>query len=116
MPYESGFGLDLLNTMDAYDKELEMYEYVLPRLTKTLKEHHIIEDIFATTIYVSYSKKAIVFEDLSLKDYRMPARSDGLDMAHTKLLLTNLAIFHASAAQLHESEPEVFKNFTHGSW
>lgn len=101
--------------MDAYDKELEMYEYILPRLTKTLKDHCITEDIFATTIYVSYSKKAIVFEDLSLKNYRMPARSDGLDMTHSKLLLTNLAIFHATAAQLHESEPTVFKNFRHGT-
>lgn len=101
--------------MDAYDKELEMYQYILPRLTKTLKEHRITDDIFATTIYVSYSRKAILFEDLSLKDYRMPARNNGLDMAHTKLLLTNLAIFHAAGAQLRESDSEVFKNFTHGS-
>lgn len=107
-------GLDLLDEMDAYDKELEMYETILPRLTKLLRANNMHEDIFAATIYVSCSKKAIVFEDLSVKGYRMAERNNGMDMTHSRMVLRKLAIFHAANAVLQEQEPQIFENFKHG--
>lgn len=114
VPYESGFGLDLLAQMHVYDKELEMYEQILPRLTTMLRKHDIVEDIFARTINVSYSKKAIVFEDLSLKGYRMADRSGGLDETHAKMLLRKLAIYHAACAQLGQTDRSAYRNFQFG--
>lgn len=100
--------------MHVYDKELEMYEQILPRLTTMLRKHDIVEDIFARTINVSYSKKAIVFEDLSLKGYRMPNKTGGLDEIHAKMLLRKLAIYHAAAAQLGQTDRSAYKNFQFG--
>lgn len=114
LPYESGFGLDLLTQMNVYDKELEVYDKILPRLTTLLHKHGIFEDLFARTFNVSYSKKAIVFEDLSLKQYRMPDKRGALDETHAKMLLRKLAIYHAAAAQLGQTDRSAYKNFNFG--
>lgn len=71
-------------------------------------------DIVADTVHVCHQHKSIVFEDLSLRGYRMPARCDGLDMAHTKILLRQLAVFHATCALLHEKDENIYTHFKHG--
>lgn len=114
-PYAGGFGLDLLSQMDVYDKELVMYETVLPRLRSALVRHAVDAELVANTIHVSHATKAIVFEDLALQGFRMPARSDGLDAEHARRALHKLAVFHAGCAHLHERDATVFqKHFRHG--
>lgn len=115
-PYAGGFGLDLLSQMDVYDKELVMYETVLPRLRSALVRHAVADaELVANTIHVSHATKAIVFEDLALQGFRMPARSDGLDAEHARRALHKLAVFHAGCAHLHERDATVFqKHFRHG--
>lgn len=100
--------------MKVYDKELEMYDTILPKVNDALNISGIPENIFANTVYCCYKKKAIIFEDLSLRGYRMPKRSNGLDLEHSKILLRNLAIFHASCSHIRELNPDIFKNFKHG--
>lgn len=114
-PYSSGFGLDLLSQMDVYTKELIMYETVLPRLRRALRQHGIPAELVADTIHVSHATNAIIFEDLALQGFRMPARSDGLDWEHARRALHKLAVFHAGCAYLHERDGGVFnKHFRHG--
>lgn len=100
--------------MNVYEKELEMYQCILPKLRILLDNAGHRGELFAGTMYVSFSKKAIVFEDLSQKGYKMPVRSNGLDIEHSKILLKKLAKFHATCAVLNEHQPGVFKNFKNG--
>lgn len=115
VPYESGMGHDLLTQLDVYRKELDIYELILPKLKAQLMQSGINADIVADTIHVCHQHKSIVFEDLSLRGFRMAARCDGLDMAHTKILLRQLAVFHATCALLHEKDENIYKNFKHGN-
>ncbi len=84
----------ILNELNVFEKELEMYQSVLPRLRILLDNAGHRGEIFAGTMYVSFSKKAIVFEDLRQSGYIMPTSVNGLDMGHTKILLKKLAKFH----------------------
>lgn len=71
-----------------------MYQCVLPNLRLLLDAAGHRGELFAGTMYVSFSKKAIVFEDLTQKGYKMPVSANGLDLAHSKILLKKLAKFH----------------------
>lgn len=91
---EDNFGLLILNELNVYEKELEMYQCVLPQLRMLLDNAGHRGELFAGTMYVSFSKKAIVFEDLTQKGYKMPMSAEGLDLKHSKILLKKLAKFH----------------------
>ncbi|KAG4075458.1 hypothetical protein HA402_015111 [Bradysia odoriphaga] len=92
--FEDNFIMQILNELNVFDKELEMYQCVLPKLRILLDNAGHRGDLFAGTMYVSFSKKAIVFEDLTQKGYRMPNSVAGLDVVHTKIVLRKLAKFH----------------------
>ncbi|KAJ6636145.1 hypothetical protein Bhyg_14732, partial [Pseudolycoriella hygida] len=111
---ESDDGVLLLNDLNVYEKELEMYEQILPKLRRLLDNAGHNGELFAATMYVSFSKKAIVFEDLAQKAYKIPSSKSGMDMIHTKVFLKKLAKFHATCAVLEEQQPGVFKNFQNG--
>lgn len=103
-----------LQTYNAFNKEIEMYEVILPQIALLLKNCYCRCDIFAETFYLNYEKSAIIFEDLSLKGFRMAERSVGLDMVHTKIVLKNLAKFHGACAALKTLNPNIFQNFKYG--
>lgn len=109
---ESAF--DKLTELNVYEKEMEMYEKILPQLKTLLHKAGANRKIFADTIYVSKLHKAILLEDLSLKGYRSNSVKDGFDMAHAKAILSRLAKFHGAAAVLQEQQPDVYANFKHG--
>lgn len=101
--------------MAAYDKELIMYETVLPELRCALDEHGIRDELVARTIHVSWPRRALVFEDLAEQGFRMPVSSAGLDMEHAGRALHKLALFHAGCAYLRERDATVFeRHFKHG--
>lgn len=110
---DSGFSFDKLNAMHIYDKELEMYENILPKLEHLLGKLNDKSKTFAKTIYVCKAHKAIVFEDLSLSGYSVRSIK-GFDMTHTKMVLSKLAKFHGMNAVLQEQHPDIFQNFKHG--
>lgn len=109
-----GDSANSLNELNVYDKEMEMYEKILPQLKTLLHKAGANRKIFADTIYVSKPHKAILFEDLSIKGYRSKSGKDGFDMQHAKAILSRLAKFHGAAAVLQEQQPDIFKNFQHG--
>lgn len=106
--------LDALTELNVYDKEMEMYEKILPKLKALLQKAGANRKIFADTVHVSKSHKVILFEDLSIKGYRSKTGKDGFDMVHSKAILSRLAKFHAAAAVLQEHHADVYENFKHG--
>lgn len=92
--FEDTFLMSIMNQVNVYEKEQEMYQCILPKLRIILDNAGHRGELFAGTMYVSFSKKAIVFEDLTQKGYKMPMSARGLDFLHTKILLKKLAKFH----------------------
>uniref|UniRef100_B3P6N1 GG11386 n=1 Tax=Drosophila erecta TaxID=7220 RepID=B3P6N1_DROER len=71
--------------------------------------------MFAATVDVDRERDSILFEDLSLEDYKVACRLKKLDLKHTHLVLEKLADFHAAAAVLAERKPGIFeKNYDRG--
>lgn len=59
----------------------------------------------------SKSPRHFVFEDVTLLGYNKIDRRNGLDFAHTKLVLQRLAKFHACTAILHSLDPAAMQHF-----
>ncbi|EDX14389.1 GD21198 [Drosophila simulans] len=71
--------------------------------------------MFAATVDVDRERDSILFEDLTLEDYKVACRLKKLDLEHTHLVLEKLAEFHAAAAVLAERKPGIFeKNYDRG--
>lgn len=104
-----------LTKYDVYNKEMEMYQKVLPDIRDLLSHFGNKTNISAATIFACNETKAMVFEDLSVRGYMMAARLNGFDMPHVKLVLLALAKFHASTAVLNERNDKYFENFSYGA-
>lgn len=102
------------NETNVCDKEMEMYETILPRIQALLSKANYHEKICANTYFVSKKHHAMVLEDLAVSGYRMDRNKAGFDMIHAKMVLSNLARFHAAGAVLQENQPDIFRNFKHG--
>ncbi|KAH8327013.1 hypothetical protein KR074_000646, partial [Drosophila pseudoananassae] len=92
---------------DVYNREMDMYDIVLPKLTKILSEVGITDKIAADAIIVDRERTAMILEDLAPLQYKNADRLQQLDMVHAKLTLDMLAKFHAAATVLHEREPKI---------
>jgi len=97
-------------------REMDMYQQILPHLARMVRGE--LEDsrkMFAATVNVDRERDSILFEDLSLEDYKVACRLKKLDLEHTHLVLEKLADFHAAAAVLAERKPGIFeKNYDRG--
>lgn len=108
--------LDNVSGINIYDKELEIYEQILPKVNQLLDKYNECEKIFAKTFYVSHDHKAIVFEDLSVSGYAINKTRTGYNMEHTKMILIKLAKFHAANAVMEEENADMYRNFRKGMW
>lgn len=99
---------------DIFNREIRIYEEILPKLKLLLKEIGDDEQIFAETMAVDKEKSALVFEDLNDRDFVMPNRLEGLNMDITKLVLRKLAKMHACSAVLNEREPKCLEGYDCG--
>lgn len=111
---ESTPGVKYLLDLRVSEKEIEMYQKILPRMSQLLREANFERKIFADTYFVSHVNQAICFEDLSVGGYQMVTDKKGFDMEQSKMVLTKLAKFHAAAAVMQEQQPDVFRNFHSG--
>ncbi|XP_017079850.1 uncharacterized protein LOC108113684 [Drosophila eugracilis] len=107
---------DLLADYGIYTREMDIYEHVLPHLgTMVRNELGDSRKMFAGTVNVDRERDCIIFEDLSLEQYKVACRLKKLDLEHTHLVLERLASFHAAGAVLAERKPGVFeKNYDRG--
>ncbi|XP_016980585.1 uncharacterized protein LOC108045702 [Drosophila rhopaloa] len=107
---------DVLIHYGVYTREMDIYDFVLPQLTDIVKKE--LKDsrkMFAATLNVDRERDSIIFEDMSLEQYKVACRRKKLDLEHTHLVLEKLAKFHAAGAVLAERQPGIFaKNYDRG--
>jgi len=96
---------------DVYNRELEMYDIVLPKMAKILQEAGFNEKLMAEAIVVDRERTIMILEDLAPLRYTNADRVKQLDMVHTKLVLDMLAKFHAAAIVLNQREPDLLMLF-----
>lgn len=105
------------NTLKVYDihnKEMTIYEKILPKIRQLLLSVGETGDIFPVAVHVDRENDVIIFEDLLLKNYQMKNRLQGLDKEHTLLALSKLAKIHAASAVLYEMDPTVYATLKSG--
>ncbi|XP_017017438.1 uncharacterized protein [Drosophila kikkawai] len=105
---------ELMAPYDIYNREMTIYQEVLPKLRDLLMEIGDTEKIFPTAIFVDRERMAIIFEDLSVAGYVMADRVRRLNEEHTHLILRKLAKFHAASAVLNEREKGSLEGYDRG--
>lgn len=108
------FIANIMRPYDIYKTEMDMYEKVLPQLSKLLQSIGDKDKLFADTIHVDYKNMAIIFEDLAVTQFEMANRISGMDKLHAKLALKKLAKMHATAAVMNENQQGILEKYTHG--
>lgn len=107
------WSLNAYEKFDFFNKEVEFYANVVPKINQKLREHGE-RDLFADLIGVCRLKKIIILEDLATEGYRVLAAKDGFNFEESKALLKRIAAFHAVCAVLQEEKPDIFANFKYG--
>ncbi|KAH8242918.1 hypothetical protein KR032_003027 [Drosophila birchii] len=95
---------------DVYNRELEMYDVVLPKMSQILEEAGFTDKLMAKVITVDRSRTIMILEDLAPLRYTNADRLKQLDLTHTKLVLDMLAKFHAAAIVLNQREPDLLRH------
>ncbi|TMW48479.1 hypothetical protein DOY81_006442 [Sarcophaga bullata] len=113
--YESDpFVAKIMAGYDVYNTEMKMYEKILPQLADILQQVGDTEKLFAKTLKVDFDKSAIIFEDLTVRNYVLADRLKGLDNVHACMVMKKLAKFHAAAAVLNQKLNGELEKFDHG--
>ena len=99
---------------NVQNKEMEMYDHVLPEFRRILKSINEEADIFPAVIAVDKTIDVIILEDLAEKQFVMADRLKGLHLEETFLALRKLARMHAASAIAHEKNPSLFNLFDTG--
>uniref|UniRef100_A0A6P4EBA2 Uncharacterized protein LOC108038353 n=1 Tax=Drosophila rhopaloa TaxID=1041015 RepID=A0A6P4EBA2_DRORH len=92
---------------DLYTREMDMYEFVLPKMKELLEEAGLEGKLTADAIAVDREHSTMILEDLAPYKYVNADRVKLLDLAHTKLTLEMLAKFHAASIILKQRHPEL---------
>ncbi|XP_001359535.3 uncharacterized protein [Drosophila pseudoobscura] len=82
---------------DIYNRELEIYEEVLPKLQQLAGER-----LCPKVLHIDRQRGALIMEDLSRQGYVMAPRLERLDEQHLRLVLRKLAMMQAASAVLEE--------------
>uniref|UniRef100_A0A182JZK9 CHK kinase-like domain-containing protein n=1 Tax=Anopheles christyi TaxID=43041 RepID=A0A182JZK9_9DIPT len=95
---------EMLKLMNLFPKEIAMYTDVLPALEGMYHERGRSSVSFAPRClkHSTEPTDVIVLEDLRERQYTMANRRQGLDMAHTRLVLRRMAQFHAASVVMQE--------------
>lgn len=99
---------------DIFNREMSIYEEVLPKLTELLREIDDSDEMFSTAIHIDRRRQLLIFDDLSERGFIMANRLHGLDMTHAKLILQKLAKMHATSAVLNERGSGHLEKFDRG--
>lgn len=110
----AGFAFECLLAHNVYDKEIEFYGKIVPQINRLLNQLNDSADLVAETFGVCNFNKAMLFEDLTMKGYRMAAIQNGFNIADAKIILRKLAKFHACCSVLQANQPDIFANYKHG--
>lgn len=111
---EDEFAKAKMEPYDIFNREMSIYEEVLPKLNKLLKEINDTDRLFPTVFHVDYKRQALIFEDLTAQGYVMANRIERLDMDHIKLILRKLSKMHATSAVLNERQEGCLEKYDRG--
>ncbi|XP_037921006.1 uncharacterized protein LOC119657908 isoform X2 [Hermetia illucens] len=89
---------------DIFNSEKVMYFDILPRIENCLDNMKIAPKCYYVT---SNPIATMVLEDMKVPGYRIADRVKGLDLDHSKIILTKLAQYHAGGMLLLEKEPSL---------
>lgn len=99
---------------NVQNKEMEMYEKILPEFKRILLSIGEEGEIFPGVLAVDQSLDVIVMEDLMEKKFVMCNRLVGLNLDHLLMGLRNLAQMHAASAVVYAKNPQAFDNIDTG--
>lgn len=108
------FAFEALTANDVYDKEIEFYNNIAPKIKQALKKLNETSQLVAEPYGVCNANNAILFEDLSVKGYSIASVQRGFNFEEAKVVLRKAAMLHAIHAVLQEEDPNIFANFKYG--
>ncbi|XP_017849615.2 uncharacterized protein LOC108604592 isoform X2 [Drosophila busckii] len=94
----------------VYQREMDMYEFVLPKMTQLLREVGIKDKLHADAIAVDREHMIVILEDLATLKYSNADRVQQLDFEHVKITLAMLAKYHAASAVLKQRYPALLEH------
>lgn len=94
-----------------YQKEMVMYDRILPKFQKLLISVGDTETLFSPAIFVDIENCTLIFDDLKQIGYTLANRITGVDDKHVDLLIRKIAKFHACSMVLAQTGSEDFKEF-----
>ncbi|KAF2878838.1 hypothetical protein ILUMI_27327 [Ignelater luminosus] len=112
----------MFNTAVTFKKEMEFYKIIIPTFKSLQIEQGVpeimdcIPECYGARISldpksdVVDDNAAILLENLKLQGFQIMDRIKGLDLETTKLLIKDLAVFHAFSVAVKLLKPDVFKN------
>lgn len=94
----------MIDEMQVFDKETEIYNNVIPAFEKIYMEKGKKIDFGPKSYILSKDPgiETVVLEDLRPRNFKNVSRLEGLDMDHIKSVLKLLAEFHAASALHYE--------------
>ncbi|XP_055854520.1 uncharacterized protein LOC129918170 [Episyrphus balteatus] len=103
---ESDLTQEMVNALNVFPKEREMYEKILPKYEELFAEAGIEAVRFGPSCKFikdpGSDNIAMIMEDLKLRNFSNVDRFEGLDMDHMICALKKLAEFHAASAVYNE--------------
>ncbi|KAH8267605.1 hypothetical protein KR018_000671 [Drosophila ironensis] len=108
------FAQNAMEPYDIFNREMEIYEKVLPKQKALLLEIGDTEQIFAETMTVDMENSSLIFEDLNASGFVMPDRLVGVDMKLAKIVLRKLAKMHATSAVVNQREDHILESYDRG--
>jgi Ecdysteroid kinase-like family len=103
--------IEMLDNLQVYEREVEMYCHTLPALSKLLDN-----EMFNAKCWHAGTDpcKMMILQDLKDLDYALANRKIGLDLAHSRLVLQKIGQFHAASIVLAERQPESMELYKFG--
>lgn len=107
--------LSILQQYDVYNKEIEFYDKISPKIAKKLRdlgEPKLLAECFG----VCKERQIMILENLAIQGYGIVHVLPGFNIHEAKVILKKLASFHAVCAVLQEEQSDIFENFKNGSF
>uniref|UniRef100_A0A1L8DYL8 Putative ecdysteroid kinase n=1 Tax=Nyssomyia neivai TaxID=330878 RepID=A0A1L8DYL8_9DIPT len=106
--------IKLLNEFDVHNREMEIYETVLDEFHKLLRSINDGTVFSAHNYWLDSTNRALILEDLMVREYKCVNRIERMDVAHAKVALIKLAKYHATSIIFKQKNPQAFAKFSKG--
>lgn len=106
----------VFQAITGFKCEVEMYTKVLPAFIAFQEQKHLptmdrflaFPEVFATVYDEEKDQFAIIMEDLRRKNYKISRRSDSTSYEHARLVMAELAKFHAISFAMRDQKRDIF--------